>query len=174
MGYPYGAIIQLLFLSGKRLREISDMRWQEIDLDTGQWVLPGERTKNGREHAVRLGPWATDIVKRVPQLDETFVFPSRRVASATAFSGFSKAKRKLDALSGVTNWRVHDIRRVFSTHMAELGVPLQVIEKLLTHTSGSLAGVAGIYNRYEYAEDMYEAQVEWEQRLREITGLNGG
>lgn len=55
--------------------------------------------------------------------------------------------------------------------MARLGVPLQVVEKLLTHCSGSLGGVAGVYNRYEYAEDMYRAQVLWEAKLREIIDI---
>ena len=55
--------------------------------------------------------------------------------------------------------------------MAQLGIPLQVVEKLLTHSSGSLGGVAGVYNRYEYAEDMYQAQVRWEAKLREITDI---
>lgn len=171
IAYPFGSIVQLLFLTGKRRGEITNMHWREVDLDTGQWVLPGERTKNGREHTVRLGPWAIDILKTVPRLDETLVFPSKRVASDRAFSGFSKAKRKLDALSGVTDWCVHDIRRTFSTQMARLGVPLQVVEKLLTHSSGSLGGVAGAYNRYEYAEDMYRAQVLWESKLREIIDI---
>lgn len=45
------------------------------------------------------------------------------------------------------NFTPHDLRRTVSTGMAELGVDDKVIEKVLNHSDGS---VAGIYNRHTY------------------------
>ena len=47
----------------------------------------------------------------------------------TPVSGFSKSKRKLDALSGVQDWRLHDLRRSFATITTEtLGFEPPVVD----------------------------------------------
>jgi integrase len=43
----YAGAIKLLILTGQRLREVSELRWKEIDLDKRIWTLPKERAKNG-------------------------------------------------------------------------------------------------------------------------------
>ncbi len=45
IGYPFGPIIQLLILTGQRLREVSDLSWREISLERRVWTLPSERPK---------------------------------------------------------------------------------------------------------------------------------
>jgi integrase len=63
----------------------------------------------------------------------------------------------------------HDFRRTVSTGMAELGVDDKVIEKVLNHSDGS---VAGIYNRHTYAAEKTAALTRWDRRVREI--VKGG
>ena len=46
---------------------------------------------------------------------------------------FKFAKANLDHLSGVTGWRIHDLRRTVVTVMAWLGVPPHVADKILNH-----------------------------------------
>ena len=82
-----------------------------------------------------------------------------------SFSGFSRCKRRLDALSGVGNWTLHDLRRTAATHMARLGVAPHVVERILNHTGGTLGGVAGIYNRFSYLPDMRSALETWATHL---------
>ena len=57
------------------------------------------------------------------------------------FQGWSKAKKRIEADTGVTNWVLHDLRRYFSSTMARLGVPLHVTEQILDHRS-QVSGVA--------------------------------
>ena len=47
LGYPTGPIVQMLALTGSRLREISEMQWSEIDLDRAMWVLPAGGDADG-------------------------------------------------------------------------------------------------------------------------------
>jgi integrase len=58
-------------------------------------------------------------------------------------------------------WRYHDLRRTMATGMAKLGVDLPVVEKILNHTSGSFAGVVGIYQRHSFAEEKRAALDAW-------------
>ncbi|RCL04002.1 MAG: hypothetical protein JSC189_000039 [Candidatus Tokpelaia sp. JSC189] len=44
-------------------------------------------------------------------------------------------------------WRLHDIRRTVATGMASLGIAPHVVEAVLNHVSGAMAGVAGVYNQ---------------------------
>lgn len=47
----------------------------------------------------------------------------------------------------------------------QLGVFPHVVEAILNHISGHRAGVAGVYNRARYANEMREALVRWAQYL---------
>ena len=76
----------------------------------------------------------------------------------TAASNYAKNKRRLDRLSpGLAAWRLHDIRRSTATGLARLGIPLPTIEKILGHASGSFAGIVGVYQRHDFAEEKRRA-----------------
>ena len=98
----------------------------------------------------------------MPRVHDTLVFPAQRVETRNPVSGHGKAKERLDAMSGVTGWTLHDIRRTVATGMARLKVPPHVIERVLNHASGTFAGVAGIYNRFGYIDEMRGALDTWE------------
>ena len=84
----YGAIIRLLILTGSRAREISDLRWSEIDFDHGKIALPAERTKNGRPHEIPMSIAVQEILSAQPKTGDR-VFGT--------FSGWSRLKTALDA-----------------------------------------------------------------------------
>jgi integrase len=155
----HGDIVRLLILTGQRREEVGGMLWREVDLAAGLWHLPPARTKNGQAHWVPLPAQAVAILE------------ARRGASARdnvfgngggAFSGWSRAKRRLDGRCGVAGWRLHDLRRSFVTHLAETGIAFpHVIEALVNHQSGHKASVAGIYNRAEYRAGRRAAVQRW-------------
>jgi integrase len=60
MGYPFGAVIKLLFLTGQRLNDVASLRWSEIDLNEKTWTLPADRNKSTREHIIPLSPQAVE------------------------------------------------------------------------------------------------------------------
>src|SRR5262249_46704316 len=84
------------------------------------------------------------------------------------FSGWSKAKTRLDGAVKIPPWRIHDLRRTCATQMAELGVQPHVIEALLNHVSGHKAGVAGIYNRDSYEAEKATALAMWAAHVTAI------
>jgi len=154
LGWPHGGAIRLLILTGARREEVGQLRWSEIDSTTIK--LKGERTKTGEPRDIPLSRAAVPILENAPRIaGSDFVFGAKPVAS------WPRAKARLDELSGVTSWRIHDLRRTTATGLQKLGTPLQVTEAILGHTAGSRAGVVGIYQRHDYADEKRTALEAW-------------
>ena len=167
LNYPWGAILKLLMLTGARLKEVSEVTWDEISLEEQIWSIPSSRTKNSRPHQIHLSTQAIQILRSLPSVkDQSFLFSTNGVRPV---SGFSKAKKRIDLLSGVDNWRFHDLRRSFATYTTEkLEIPPVVIDKVLNHVSGAVKGVAAIYQRGEYLEQRREALQAWGDYLEDL------
>ena len=58
-------------------------------------------------------------------------------------------------------WSVHDLRRTVATGLQRLGVRLEVTEAVLNHISGSRAGIAGVYQRHDWAAEKRAALDAW-------------
>lgn len=98
---------------------------------------------------------------RRPKLG-TFVFS---LTGTKPFQSFSAAKRDLDKLSGVSEWRLHDLRRTCVSGMARLGVPPHVADKVLNHQGGTISGVAAVYQRHEFLAERKDALERWGAHL---------
>jgi integrase len=146
MDGPYGGIVELLALTGQRREEVAQLTWGEIDLPSRTWTLPASRTKNAKRHIVHLSNEAVAVLKRAPAMGG-FVFS---LSGIKPFQSFSAAKRALETLSGVSDWRLHDLRRTCVSGMARLGVAPHVADKVLNHQSGTISGVAAVYQRHEF------------------------
>ncbi|MEM7545377.1 MAG: site-specific integrase [Pseudomonadota bacterium] len=164
VGYPYGSIIRLLILSGQRRGEIASLRrsWLEDDLI----VFPATFTKNRREHRLPISPLIQAELDNLPEIGDLF-FPARG-SEDRPFNGWGKSKERFDAPIQVEAYTLHDLRRTFSSNMARIGTPIHVTEKLLNHVSGTLSGVAAVYNRYSYQDEMQAALAQHDQFLTRL------
>ena len=153
----FNDIVTLLVLTGQRRGEIAGLRWSEID--DAQLVLSPERTKNKREHIVPIGSMALELLHSI-EGGSTYVFGTP--LSDAPFNGWSRAQRNLLKETGLDHFTLHDLRRTFSTIHAKIGTPIHVTEKLLNHVSGTISGVAAVYNRHSYADEMKAAMGEYE------------
>lgn len=158
---PFNGIVRFLILTGQRRDEVSGMEWAELSADT--WTIPASRAKNGTTHIVPINAPARDFLRSVSRFSE-LVFPGLR----GPFNGWSKAKAALDAKSGVTNWRLHDVRRTVATGLQRLGVRLEVTEQILNHVSGSRAGIVGVYQRHDFASEKRAALEAWGKHVLAI------
>jgi integrase len=182
----FSDIVRVLILTAQRREEIGGLRLSEIDLDRGLIVLPPSRMKNKREHQLPVSPQAKAILQRwingAAAINTSNGKAKLGAADGTAndvgvfgvdgfpSGGWHGAKAALDKRVGLAKpWRLHDLRRTAATMMAELGVLPHIIEAILSHVSGHKAGVAGIYNRAKYIDDMREALVKWADHVDAIT-----
>jgi integrase len=161
---PYGAIVEFLALTGQRREEVAGMTWDELELARRLWTLPKSRTKNAKEHVVHLSEQSLTVLKRVEK-DQPFVFST---LGTKPFREFSKAKRKLDQLSGVTGWRLHDLRRTCVSGMARLGIAPHVADKILNHQTGTISGVAAVYQRHDFQAERKDALERWGAHIAKI------
>jgi integrase len=164
IGGPYGGIVELLALTGQRREEAARCVWDEIDLHNRIWTLPNLRTKNAKPHIVHLSDLAIAVLGKAKKQGK-FVFSA---AGTHPFQGFSNAKRELDAISGVTGWRLHDLRRTCVSGMAGLGVAPHVADKILNHQSGTISGVAAVYQRHQFMAERREAIEKWGAHIAHI------
>lgn len=164
--YPIRQIIPVLLGTAQRRTELANMRWSELELDQKIWVIPAERSKNGKQHVVPLSNYVLKMLDEVPRfLDCDFVFTTTKHSPV---SGFSKWLRRVQAESGTTGWRYHDLRRTAASGMARARIQPYVVEKILNHVSGTISGVAAVYNRYGYDDEKVDAMKVWGEFLEEL------
>jgi integrase len=189
-GWPFGKLAQLLLLTGARRDEIAEAKWSEIDLDAKTLTLPPERSKNGQRHEIPLSDTAKQIIATLPKVspgkgkEAIFMITT---TGKSPISGFSKAKDQIDAaildalraeaagrgenpedVKEPANWTFHDLRRSAASGMAGLGIAPHVVEAVLNHKSGTIKGVAAVYNRYSYADEKKAALEAWARKLDAI------
>ena len=162
MSGPYSAWLKLLLLCGQRRVETASMRRSQI-ID-GSWHLSATDTKNKQPHIIPLPNQAQRLVDQLIEKEDNFLIKSGRNGDRPV-NGFSKAKLQMDRLSGVENWKFHDLRRTVATNLTKLGIDRLILQKIINHSE---RGVTQIYDRYSYMDEKREALQKWADRLDDI------
>jgi integrase len=147
-GRPFPALIRFLLLTSARRNEAAAMKWDEI-VD-GVWTLPASRSKMKTEVIRPLSKAAQAILAGLPRIDGCdYPFTSNGV---TPINSFSDPKRLLDKRSGVTGWRIHDLRRTARSLLSRCkDVSVDHAERVLGH---ALPGIRATYDRHTYADEI--------------------
>ena len=164
IGYPFGPLFQILLLTGQRLAETASMEWSEVDLDEARiWTIPRGKAKSDRSHEVQLSESVIALLRSLPRLGP-YVFTGKSGRSVTGFAWgkdlLDSAMQKVSGLE-ISPFILHDLRRSMASHMAKLGIAPHVVDRILNHSSGSIRGVAAIYNRFQYREERRAALAAW-------------
>jgi integrase len=153
----FGRLVRFLLVTAQRRDEGASLRHGHI-LD-GVWRQADN--KADRPHSLTLPPLARSLIGEGAPAELAF---AGRMGGK--LSGFSKLKVELDRVSGVTDWRLHDLRRTAATHMQELaGVRNEVVQAILNH---SLGGVGRVYLRSELEKQKAEVLRAWATKLTHI------
>jgi integrase len=164
MPVPYSQIVRMLILTGARLREITNLTKDELDLDKKLIVLSKDRTKTDVEHSIPLPPLALTILNEMPQFVGPFLFSAG--GGRRPFVGFDRSKRRLDEISGVTEFTIHDLRRSARSYWSAIPEISDTVKELcLGHVQG---GIIGTYDRYKYLAERRQLLERWEQMLTQI------
>jgi integrase len=169
-----------------RIGELTCARWEHVNLQTGEWLVPRENTKTKKtEWMVFLSGFALRQFQSLRALtkDSPWCFPARNHDGALDGKSISKQigdrqfqfknrkelrNRRNDntlVLQG-GDWTPHDLRRTGSTLMQSLGVSEHVRERCLNHTVGGKLG--RVYGRYEFASEKRAAWDLLGKRLEAI------
>jgi len=157
--YRDALLLQALFAS--RIREVVEMRWDEVDLAGGCWVLPSERSKNKQPHEVYLTPKALEILERRAQWkaeNDIYVFPApgdrKRPLRVDLTQKALSTNRKL--LGVGEDYTTHMARHALSTWAAEQGFLVAVVDRVTGHVTAQ-----GINKRYNKARLNNPARDLW-------------
>jgi len=177
IGTAFTGLVRLLLLTGQRREEVAAIEWNELDRAKAEWILPAARAKNGREHLV---PLSVQVIAELDRIAGGKKWPAKGFVLTTdggtsRVSGYSKCKAKLDEqvaklieedAAPVSPWRFHDLRRSVATGLQGLRIPGDWIEAVQNRTKG---GVAGVYQRYTFADEKREALNTWGAHVASVT-----
>ncbi len=164
LGYPYGPLCQLLLLTGQRRNEISTLQRRFIHFDEKVLRIPAKNIKVKHGQEVPLSDLAISILKGLPRFMGPYIFTT--CFGEKAVNGFGKTKNKFAGrFDPDERWCYHDLRRTCATGMAQIGVPLHTISRVLNHAE---SGVTKIYARYSYFNEKREALNLWADHVWNI------
>ncbi len=154
-----------------RVGELSQARWENVDLERGEWSIPAGNSKNAKEHTVFLSDFSKEKFEELRALTGSsgWCLPSRdgeRHICLKSIAKQIKDRVRDEPLSNRTKatgmlllaggqWTPHDLRRTGATMMGELGVMGEVIERCLNHVEQNK--LKRIYQRHELKAEQREA-----------------
>ena len=171
-GTAVAAALKLRLITAQRGGEVISMAWQEIDLNSKWWTIPGEKSKNGLSHRVWLSAPALQIISALQKERErserlkksSLVFPNPRDGSRP-MRELQKGIQRIRAASHVEDFNGHDLRRTAASMMTSTGIPRLVVQKILNHVE---TGVTSVYDRHSYDAEKKDALEKWAKRLTRI------
>jgi integrase len=154
-----------------RVGELSRARWDEVDLETGRWVIPASNSKNSKDHTVFLSDFAKSKFESLQTITGStqWCYPARDEESHIGVKSIAKQikdRTREKSLKGRSkkpgslrlsggDWTPHDLRRTGATMMGELGVIGEVIDRCLNHVEQNK--LKRIYQRHELKTEQQEA-----------------
>jgi integrase len=136
---PYiKAAFLVALLTGARRGEVLAMRWKDIDIEQATWRIP--HTKARRPHWLPLPQAVVPFLMALPRLhDNPYVFPGRD--GKGHLINIAKAWTRIRTRAGLTDVRIHDLRRTLGSWLAASGASLPLIGRALNHTQVSTTAV---------------------------------
>jgi integrase len=173
--------IALCAVTLQRRGEVAGIDLSELDLTAKTWTIPANRSKNGRAHIVPLSNEALALIdeaKSIRVFDRGAalgdpLFPTARGApKAIDAVNLTRAFIEVAKQAGISNARLHDLRRTGATAMTSerIGVQRFIVSRVLNHTSdkGDAAAVTAVYDRNAYLPEKRRALEAWGALLVEI------
>jgi integrase len=164
----FGRYVQFMLFTATRRNEAARMTYSEL-ANGGDWLIPASRYKNKLDHLVPLSKAAQALLAKAPRIvDCDYVFSTD---GKDAIANFAHLKMRLDAASGVSGWRLHDLRRTARSLMSAAAVNPDHAERCLGH---ALLGIRKTYDRYEFRAEKLAAFEALAARINQIANPPDG
>ena len=123
------AALRLLMLTGCRVGEILSLRWKDVDFEGHCLRLPDSKT--GAKTVYLNGP-ALQLFAGIEHREgNPHVLPGRHIGKP--LKGLDGPWARLRKEADLEDVRIHDLRHSFASFGVGLGLPLQMVGKLLGH-----------------------------------------
>jgi len=140
-GSLWADFFKVLILTGARRDALCSMRWQDLDLASGVWVVPAAWSKNRREMAIPLTNIAVKLLQRRQQkrTRSPWIWPSADAKVGHVVNPEKPWRAFLKAADIKEKVSLHDVRRTLGSNLAKSGATAAVISKALGHVSAQSA-----------------------------------
>lgn len=129
------SIIRLCMLTGARVGEVRQARFEQFNLDLGIWTKPAATTKQRKMHRVPISQDVAAIVRQrqllVPKANP-WLFPSD--VPGQPVKEIRRFWKRIQKVAQIEDARIHDLRHTFASLLVSGGASLEMIGKLLGHT----------------------------------------
>ncbi len=152
--------ILLSLLTGARKSNVLAMRWDQLNLEVGLWIIP--KTKNGDSHTIPVVAQALEILKnRHANKVSEWVFPGG--GKSGHLEDPKKAWQRILKRAEINDLRIHDLRRSLGSWQASTGASLAIIGKTLAHRNVSTTAIYARLNIDPVRDAMNKAtQAMWD------------
>lgn len=125
-------IVELLLLTGARLRELLDARWEHVSVERQAWLIPTSKT--GRSRHVPLSKAALATIQALPRFGTCpWLVPNPETRKP--FVSIRHAWERAIRVARLPGLRIHDLRHSAASFMVNSGVDLFAVGKVLGHAS---------------------------------------
>jgi len=159
--------VRITLATALRIGEVVGARREKIDKDA--WIIPATSTKARRVHVVPMTPMLERLLKDAQKdlMGGEYVFPTPQSSANGHLRARTVGQSIRKWLPQLTDVRVHDIRRLVGSFMAQTGVAMEVIQGVLGHAR---SGVTQLHYIHQEAlvPRMRDALEAWQDRLQEI------
>jgi integrase len=164
-GGAYGALLQLIILTGLRRQECAALQlgWLHQDRIT----IPPEVVKNSHEFTFPIGALAQAVLAKL-KTNHRILLP-QYPGGPKPFNTFAVTKKEFDKLHWVKGYSIHDLRRSYRTNLSRLRVPRDICERLINHRS-SRSDLDEIYDQYDAWTEQAEAVQKYDGWIRSLLG----
>lgn len=129
--------LEFLILTATRTSEVINAQWDEIDLEEKIWVIPANRMKGGKEHAVPLSDSAIKVLEKVKDLHGQWVFPNEKNKNPLSNMAMLEVVRGMKGYKDKVSKKpivVHGFRSTFRTWASEAThFPAEIAEAAIAH-----------------------------------------
>jgi integrase len=125
-------IVGLLLLTGARLRELLDARWEHVDVERRSWLIPTSKT--GKSRHVPLSTAALAIMEALPRFKGCpWLVPN--LDTLKPFVSIKHGWQQAILTAKLPGLRLHDLRHSAASFMVNSGVDIFTVGKVLGHAS---------------------------------------
>jgi integrase len=159
--------LKLQMVTAQRRGEVATIAWDDLDINSGWWTIPTERSKNKLPHRVPLSPQSIKLIDELRKLnpESGWLFPSPRGDKPITPGSISRAMMKSLDVLGIANLTPHDLRRTSASQMTAMGISRLVVSKILNHVE---SGITAVYDRHSYDQEKRNALDAWGRQLDTI------
>ena len=151
------AAIRFAAVTGLRIGEVLAVRWEDVDFEESRLTLP--ETKTGRR-VHDLPSAAVDVLAGCPRIHgNPWAFTNGR--APVGYRHARKVFAETVAAAGLSDVRLHDLRRTMMTRAAAAGVGVHVLRDLLGHRTATMADryVRAVGNPVREAREAMGAEI---------------